>query len=212
MALQNVQSAPLVGERLYCDCGCGSELKPATRRNKAQGGFILPGQFRHFVNGHQNRVPLPNVADYLLSRSRPDGSCLVWTGCRDLDGYGSMMFRGERRKIPVIAWILAHGSDPRPLHVLHACDNPPCFRVDHLFLGTALENNRDAKSKGRNAIGERHGKSKLRASDIIEIRQLRHSGMTQFAISELFGVRRQAISKILLGSRWSHLPESDPIS
>jgi hypothetical protein len=35
------------------------------------------------------------------------------------------------------------------MDVLHKCDNPPCTRPDHLFLGTDLENQRDAISKGR---------------------------------------------------------------
>lgn len=33
--------------------------------------------------------------------------------------------------------------------VLHLCDNPPCYRYDHLRLGTVQENNADMKAKGR---------------------------------------------------------------
>ena len=47
------------------------------------------------------------------------------------------------------AWMLVHGSIPDGLHVLHRCDNPPCFRPSHLFLGTDADNARDMASKGR---------------------------------------------------------------
>lgn len=48
--------------------------------------------------------------------------------------------------------------DPIPdgLDVCHRCDNPPCVRPSHLFVGTSLDNRRDAAAKGRTARGERH--------------------------------------------------------
>jgi hypothetical protein len=56
-----------------------------------------------------------------------------------------------------IAYELTYGTIPPGLFVLHRCDNPPCVRPDHLFLGTRGDNNRDAMRKGRAATGDRHG-------------------------------------------------------
>jgi hypothetical protein len=41
--------------------------------------------------------------------------------------------------------------------VLHRCDNPPCVAIDHLFLGTQVDNRLDCCAKGRQASGDAHG-------------------------------------------------------
>jgi hypothetical protein len=46
-------------------------------------------------------------------------------------------------------WELTYGSVPANLNICHRCDNKACVRLDHLFLGTQLDNVRDAVSKNR---------------------------------------------------------------
>ncbi len=48
---------------------------------------------------------------------------------------------------------------PRRMMVLHQCDNPPCFRPDHLFLGNAKINSHDMVNKGRHFL---HGNQRCR--------------------------------------------------
>jgi hypothetical protein len=47
------------------------------------------------------------------------------------------------------SWELTYGPIPTGMHVLHRCDNPPCVRPDHLWLGTNTENVYDSMAKGR---------------------------------------------------------------
>jgi hypothetical protein len=48
-----------------------------------------------------------------------------------------------------VAWEKVHGPIPQGMQVLHRCDTPLCVNVEHLFLGTNADNQRDKASKGR---------------------------------------------------------------
>lgn len=54
------------------------------------------------------------------------------------------------------------GHDIRGKVVRHRCDNPPCFRYDHLVVGTQGDNLDDMRSRGRNVpnnVGVTHCKN-----------------------------------------------------
>lgn len=89
------------------------------------------------------------VVDRLAARTERVGDCLVWTGCRDRDGYGWITINYEQLYVHRVAWALKHGPIPDGMQVLHACDNPPCLNTAHLFLGTNLDNIADKVAKGR---------------------------------------------------------------
>jgi hypothetical protein len=81
---------------------------------------------------------------------RLDG-CWKWTGKKDAFGYGVVQLGRElpRTGAHRVSWELNYGEIPNGLHVLHKCDNPECTNPEHLFVGTALDNVRDAQRKGR---------------------------------------------------------------
>lgn len=92
-----------------------------------------------------------------LDKSQPEvrpglGPCWVYTGCKMTRGYGQIAFEGRQIGTHKLAWILTHGPVPEGMEVCHRCDNPPCSRPEHLFLGTHRDNMQDAAAKGRTRI------------------------------------------------------------
>jgi len=56
------------------------------------------------------------------------------------------------------------GHDPEhEICVLHRCDNPPCVRPDHLFLGSDADNIADMYAKGRASTGAKHSEAMRKA-------------------------------------------------
>ena len=82
------------------------------------------------------------------SKLNRETGCIEWVGVTNR-GYGVLKIGNTRDKAHRLAWKEAYGEIPQGLCVLHRCDNPGCINLDHLFLGTKGDNNRDRKSKGR---------------------------------------------------------------
>jgi len=77
------------------------------------------------------------------------GGCRLWTAAVNRSGYGCVWRGGKMLLAHRVAWELVHGPVPKGLCVLHRCDTPGCVVVDHLFLGSNLDNMKDMASKGR---------------------------------------------------------------
>lgn len=67
--------------------------------------------------------------------------------------------KNGRRQVLLHRWVMAQALG-RPLLpsevVRHTCDNPPCFLLEHLRLGTQDDNVADMVERGRSNRGARH--------------------------------------------------------
>ena len=139
--------------------------------------------------------------------------CWIWKGASLVTGYGSITLPYSpvlgRPRTHILAhrasWELAHGPIPPGMFVCHRCDNPPCVRPDHLFLGTQFENMGDCAAKMRHVVGNKHPHSKLNPDAVREIRRLRSEGLTQPQIAVRFGVAVITVCKVLKGYSWAHV-------
>lgn len=98
----------------------------------------------------------PDVARFWNAvRVTPElDGCWTWTRSKDTRmGYGRLHVRGLSTVAHRASWQIQTGPIPSGMCVLHRCDNPPCVRPDHLFLGTKGDNNADRDSKGRGRPG-----------------------------------------------------------
>jgi|SRR3990167_10773979 len=89
-----------------------------------------------------------------------ENGCWKWTRHTLAHGYGQVRYQGRLQQAHRVAWILSHGLIPDGLFVCHHCDNPPCIKPDHLFLGTHTDNMRDCSQKGRFTLYRQQGKQR----------------------------------------------------
>ena len=155
----------------------------------------------------------------LNNRIIDENGCWNWTGGRispknSKFRYGCIAVgNGKTQLVHRLAYKFWVGEIPTDYFVCHKCDNPACFNPDHLFVGTNTDNVRDKIQKKRAYTGDHKGELNATAlltdSQVIEIKKLLRSGMSQKEIGERFGVSHKYISAINTESRWKHIPWPD---
>lgn len=81
--------------------------------------------------------------------NKQPGGCWEWTGKRQPQGYGQMQINGKTLYAHRLVFEDTFGSIEAGKLICHHCDNPPCCRPDHLFMGTHQDNTNDRMAKGR---------------------------------------------------------------
>lgn len=133
------------------------------------------------------------------------GQCWLWTAYRNRHDYGRIR-QGDGKMLlaHVLSWKIQVGP-VEGLCVLHACDNPPCVRPDHLFLGTRADNSRDCVEKGRAARGAGNGQARLTEADVVLIRALRGAGTPYAELAERFSVAKATVKDVAERRTWRHV-------
>lgn len=141
------------------------------------------------------------------------GNCWIWLASKDRKGYG-VIGAGSKRdgtrrphRAHRFGWWIQTGELPGSLCVCHRCDNPACVRIDHLFLGTVIDNNRDMFTKGRmvNTRGEQHGRTKLTESTVLDILGAAAAGEATRAIARRLGHPAPTVQNIVSRRTWAYL-------
>lgn len=194
---------------------CGSHIettndKRTQRKKYCSRECLNEHRRRRYALNPKPRKPRPTLSERLWSRVEklPTG-CWEWQGYRLPSGHGQI--EGADRRVTTThraAWETTFGPIPDGLLVRHKCDNPPCVNPEHLELGTAADNSRDAVERGRNARGFALPQTVLSIADVTAIRSRyrvftipgrrgRHSNRNELATE--FGVSPGHIKEIVGG-------------
>ena len=134
--------------------------------------------------------------------------CWVWTGskCGGSRGfpskYGKIKIFGKHYLLHILFCEHRHGPRPPGKQVRHICGNASCFNPKHLAWSTDIENKADKLIHGTDLRGQKHPKAKLKASQVLEIRE---SEKTVKQLCEVYGVGDSTIRKILNRENWGWL-------
>lgn len=145
--------------------------------------------------------PSRPVVERFQEKITKTGSCWVWNACRNANGYGLINVEGKSTIASRLSYHIHKGEVPLHLDVLHTCDNPPCVNPDHLYLGTASENMKDAYRRNR-----RKPSRKLTQEQVNWIRA-NYDGKWGSAtiIAKRFNVTYRAITLIARHERWRNV-------
>jgi len=145
----------------------------------------------------------------------PNSGCWLWTLSLNRYGYGLLQCGGFKGTAHRFAYRHFCGPIPDKMFVCHRCDCRSCVNPDHLFLGTAADNNSDCRAKGRHnstlattnyAKGERQHLAKLTAREVLEIRRLAGQ-RSQRAVGREYGVSGNTIRYIQNRETWAHVED-----
>jgi hypothetical protein len=154
---------------------------------------------------HQ-RTPL---AERFWPKVNMTGDCWEWQGARDRAGYGRIQ-RGGRGEGTMLAsrasYEMAYGPLPADALVCHRCDNPPCVRPTHLFIGSVSDNALDSVSKGRwHRLGVPPASRKLTDDQVREIRRLAELRVPHSQIADRYGVHKTTVKAVINRRSYAHV-------
>lgn len=156
---------------------------------------------------------------YMPGAPPQEGVPWLWRGPVDGKGYGAIPFEGRSIFAHRVAYELFIGPIPEGMLVRHKNDTPLDVNPHNLEPGTRIDNVRDRVERGRSysglqsqerrakqARGSRHPLAKLTEEHIPLIRAAYRRGETQTSIAQQFGTSQVAISMIVRGKTWTHVP------
>lgn len=154
--------------------------------------------------GPKPQVIRRTVKDHPAPSPQPT-FCRLWQGTLR-DGYGIRRFEGHKITMP--RWVLLQAGEDQfgtpwnpELYALHLCDQPLCYRYEHLMLGTHRDNVRQAVLRGLAS------QTSLTVEQVQEVRALYSTGeWTHQRLADRFGLSVSAVGHLVRRYSWKDVP------
>jgi predicted XRE-type DNA-binding protein len=185
-----------------CLCDCG-KVKEVLSKHLLTGGTSSCGCFLREASAQRASARAKTIESRLKLQ---ENGCLIWQGSKDKDGYGTIKLNKKDWKVHRLIYKNAYGDIPYNKLVCHTCDTPSCANINHLFLGSAIDNSQDSVRKNRQAKGEKNGNAKINDYIVKQIKRLYYNDkLSQKKIGEIFGIYQTTVSSVLRGESWNHV-------
>ena len=144
---------------------------------------------------------MKTVEERFWSKVKKGAECWEWTGAvnKRNKGYGRLDINGKQVRAHRLSYEIHYGPIPKGMEVCHICDNPPCVRPSHLFIGTHKDNMIDAGAKGSLS---HHTPIKLTET---QVRAILKDTRILKEIAKDYSVTPSLVSKIKRGVVWKHV-------
>lgn len=137
----------------------------------------------------------------------PEAGCWLWTGATSR-GYGVLGGSGRTTvKAHRAMYERYVGPIPAGMFLCHRCDVRECVNPHHMFIGTAADNNRDMREKGRNKqVRGDVVKNAILTADIVRaIRKLHAETRSKHGVAKAFGLNVGTVSSVIYRINWKHI-------
>lgn len=158
-----------------------------------------------------------SMEERFYSKIDKSGECWIWSAGKLWDGYGQFLANGRKYRAHRFMWELVNGPIPDGMYVCHNCpggDNSACVNPDHLWLGTHVDNMKDAVTKdcftGRvGLVGEQSPGAKVTEKIVQKIRQIysqsNKSKAIRIVLAQRFGLSESGLQGIIYKKSWKHI-------
>lgn len=194
------------GKKLWYKCAfCGKHKYGAAQHYSKDKKCIHCKSFRGEID--QNDIPIMYIDRFFKCCEYDNQTdCLNWVRGKEADGYGVFRVNKVSYRAHRLSWYFKTGNHPTSEEfICHKCDNPACVNPDHLYAGTAKDNNEDAFARKRNAIGSGRSSAKITEDDIPNMLEMRRRGQSFRAIGEHYSVHGSTIQNVFSGKNWTHV-------
>jgi hypothetical protein len=174
----------------------GAQRQPNIALRPISGVFkYLAGSDGHIYSMAVNRKQFKRMAE---GRDK-DGYCT--TQLRHPDGTG----KSKKYRVHRLVAVAFHGVSGLP-EVRHLNGDKEDNRPSNLRWGTQLDNAHDRDRHGRTVRGDLSPNAKLRAPDVLYIRNRVAAGATLASLAAELGVCIATVGHVTTGRNWGHLP------